>query len=525
MPKVNKESGRSFKRKQTPVRCTECLRNQVIGDAIEGTKLCRAHTKLVQSTSSTSRINQVADDIIDRVHQVADDMTDRESQLCEDELADDVMQSEVHHVSTTTHQATTVHQAESDTRLSGQQSNVDTRLSGHMPENNARISGHIQDDNIRLSGHAHENNPRLSGHLITDLGPSEANTPRYVHTEIPNIIAGGIQDTLIDSSQTQIDSPTPQTPGKKRKRTMTNKCRKWMVTTQGPVGYCGKICSCYACTQAFTIGEPRLQQWGDRNTCSRYVHPHCVNGGLNLQREFLPKTIEDNIAIANIKADIAKIETDINNLLPVAEESESAAKYDVLTQDIDIDTQLAEQEDETAKFNISQEHQFKRGEQQLDLSWFSNIDWQTILLCKGTTYVQVPHRHEFAFQQAQQAILQSIVENETASVECANSWKLLVLSSWFLLSRVDGQSSDKSCATHLDERLQLFWAEAWQELWNQIKMDTDPPIPKKRPKPTQQQQLQARARRASTLARAGEKGRALAAVRQQPAEQFTPQIF
>ena len=115
----------------------------------------------------------------------------------------------------------------------------------------------------------------------------------------------------------------------------------------------------------------------------------------------------------------------------------------------------------------------------LNLEWFSSITRETIRNLKGTTYVQIPARFAFAVQQAQDAVMKCIVHNETSSTECENAWKVLTMISWLLLVRPEAHDEDRSCAEHLDERLELFWVEDWETLWNHIQLDTQmPPIRK-----------------------------------------------
>ena len=56
-----------------------------------------------------------------------------------------------------------------------------------------------------------------------------------------------------------------------RKRTIGGKNTKWAVSTQQAKTYRS---ACYLCAKQFMDSEPRLQQWGDRNACQRYVHGH-----------------------------------------------------------------------------------------------------------------------------------------------------------------------------------------------------------------------------------------------------------
>ena len=121
------------------------------------------------------------------------------------------------------------------------------------------------------------------------------------------------------------------------------------------------MASCYYCARMFTIGEPRLQQWGDRNSTMRYVHSHCVNGGLTYQHEFFPKDEQYASALDALKHDLFKIEDDITMLLPITdphdETTESAPHNDNNEQQDD----LSNQEEVTTQENANQEHTLRRG--------------------------------------------------------------------------------------------------------------------------------------------------------------------
>ena len=72
--------------------------------------------------------------------------------------------------------------------------------------------------------------------------------------------------------------------------------------------------------------------------------------------------------------------------------------------------------------------------------------------------------------------------NDHTSLANECGWKLLTFSSWLLLAQPE-DPGDRTCAELLDERLDMFWAQEWQQLWNQITMDTEP-------KPSSKKQLQ-----------------------------------
>ena len=97
--------------------------------------------------------------------------------------------------------------------------------------------------------------------------------------------------------------------------------------------------------------------------------------------------------------------------------------------------------------------------------WFSTISWTDIKDLRGTKYVQPPTRFRFAIQKAQHTILRAIMDHGPSSPNSEPAWKVLILSSWLLLGRPAENASDANCASFLETRLDLFWAEDWPALW------------------------------------------------------------
>ena len=155
-------------------------------------------------------------------------------------------------------------------------------------------------------------------------------------------------------------------------------------------------------------------------------------------------------------------------------------------------------------------------EEIMDFQWFEHVTWDSIKDLRGTTYVKPPTRFKFALQQAQHAILRAIIHYNTSSLESESAWKALVLSSWLLLGRPAVKASESNCAHYLDARLELFWAEDWSALWAMVRSECDVAPVQNTTRRTDKQQMQARVRKVDTLARTGEKRRALAAARNAP---------
>ena len=72
--------------------------------------------------------------------------------------------------------------------------------------------------------------------------------------------------------------------------------------------------------------------------------------------------------------------------------------------------------------------------------------------------------------------------------------------------------------------LELFWAEDWSALWALVRAECDVAPVQNTTRRTEKQQMQSRIRKVATLARTGEKGRALAAARNAPPVPVTEQI-
>ena len=152
----------------------------------------------------------------------------------------------------------------------------------------------------------------------------------------------------------------------------------------------------------------------------------------------------------------------------------------------------------------------------MDFQWFSTISWTEIKDLRRTTYVQPPTRLRFALQQAQHAILRAILHNEPSSPPSEPAWKVLLFSSWLLLGRPAENASDANCASFLETRLDALWAL--------VRAERDVPAITQTRSRTKAEKTETRVRKVATLARAGEKGRALAAARNAPPVPVTRDI-
>ena len=134
------------------------------------------------------------------------------------------------------------------------------------------------------------------------------------------------------------------------------------------------------------------------------------------------------------------------------------------------------------------------------------------------------HGFRFAIQQAQQAILRVIIHHGPSSSNSEPAWKVLILSSWLLLGRPAENASDANCASDPETRLDLFWSEDWPALWALVRAECDVAATAQTRSKTKAEQTETRIRKVATLARAGEKGRALAAARTDPPVPVTRDI-
>ena len=243
------------------------------------------------------------------------------------------------------------------------------------------------------------------------------------------------------------------------------------------------------------------------------TYMHTVSMGVSgHDHELFPKQTADQDAVNAVtrqRDTITRTAADTEVLLPYAQDSDQAST-------------AAPPDDERDLFG--REEALRMNEEIMNFQWFEHVTWDTIKDLRGTTYVQPPTRFRFAWQQAQHAILRAIIHNNPTSLASESAWKALVLSSWLLLGRPAVNASESNCAHFLDARLELFWAEDWSALWTMVRAGCDVAPVQNTTRRTDKQQMQSRVRKLSTLARTGEKGRALAAARNAPPVPVTEQI-
>ena len=353
-----------------------------------------------------------------------------------------------------------------------------------------------------------------AGNNETPLAGEDLNSDAIVDAQLTHLISRDDalqgQDAPNASDVPMPDAPTVHDIATPR-RTVGGRCRKWCISAQ-PASGKRKCAACNLCGIRFTQGEARLQQWGNRDTNHHYVHAHCVNGGLGHDHELFPKQATDQDAVDAVtrqRDTITRTAADTEVLHPFAQDPEQAST-------------AAPPDDERDLFG--REEALRMDEEIMDFQWFEQVTWDSIKDLRGTTYVQPPTRFKFALQQAQHAILRAIIHNNPTSLASESAWKALVLSSWLLLGRPAVNASESNCAHFLDARLELFWAEDWSALWAMVRAECDVAPVQNSARRTEKQQIQSRIRKVATLARTGEKGRALAAARNAPPVPVTEQI-
>ena len=81
------------------------------------------------------------------------------------------------------------------------------------------------------------------------------------------------------------------------RRLIGGRCRrKWAVSKQQTTEK-RRCASCTICGTQFARGEPRLQQWSNRESHRAYVHALRINGGVARDHELHPKQPTDQDAV------------------------------------------------------------------------------------------------------------------------------------------------------------------------------------------------------------------------------------
>ena len=136
---------------------------------------------------------------------------------------------------------------------------------------------------------------------------------------------------LISSTEDADVQLSPDTPRSDAhittpRRSIGGRCRKWVVSTQDSSSTNKRACAaCTICSKQVTPGEPRLQQWGNRDAHRSCVHAHCIKGCLNAHHEFFPKNfkeIDAKEAVLHLRNNVLNAATEAGVVLPICDPHE-----------------------------------------------------------------------------------------------------------------------------------------------------------------------------------------------------------
>ena len=99
-----------------------------------------------------------------------------------------------------------------------------------------------------------------------------------------------------------------------------------------------------------------------------------------------------------------------------------------------------------------------------------------------------------------------------------------MLSSWPLLGTPAENASENNCAHFLESRLDLFWAEDWSARRATVRAECDVAPINNGTRRTAAEQKQSRIRKVATLAKSGERGRAVVAAKNAPLVPVAEQV-
>ena len=170
------------------------------------------------------------------------------------------------------------------------------------------------------------------------------------------------------------------------RRRIGGRCHKWAVSTQATNKR--NCAACTMCSLQFTPGEPRPQQWANRNAQRAYVHAQCVTGGIQAGHELVPKTPTDTEAR--------------DAVLRIRDKTlEAAAEAEVVLSihDPHDDNSTEAPEDEDTLFD--REKALRHDDAIMDFQWFKTIGWSALkltanaralpVLCATTSSRQANH--------------------------------------------------------------------------------------------------------------------------------------
>ena len=293
------------------------------------------------------------------------------------------------------------------------------------------------------------------------------------------------------------------------RRTIGGRCRKWCISAQPPAGK-RKCAVCSMSGIRFTHGEARLQQWRNRQTNNHYVHAHCVNGGLGHDHELHPKVADDQEAV-----DAVTRQRD--TITRTAADTEVPLHF---AQDMDQASTAAPPDDERICLDAKRLFAWMRR------SWTSSgsnmLHRTASKICEGQRVSNLPRGSARCSKPNMPSFEQSFTTTQPLrpQKQPGKCWYSAAGSSWDDLQSIPLRATVPTSWM----RGWSFFAEDWSVLWAMVRAECDVAPVLSTTRRTDKQQMQSRIRKVATLARTGEKGRALAAARNAPPVQVTEQI-
>ena len=144
--------------------------------------------------------------------------------------------------------------------------------------------------------------------------PTQHRRPQYLSSSTQHLPGGegNIPNAIVDAQLTHAisrddDTEMPAAPLthdiSTPRRLIGGRCRKWAVSTQNAADK-RRCASCTMCGHQFTRGEPRLQQWCNRDSHRAQVHTLCINGGAAHDHELHPKQPTDQNSVEAVAASV-----------------------------------------------------------------------------------------------------------------------------------------------------------------------------------------------------------------------------
>ena len=194
------------------------------------------------------------------------------------------------------------------------------------------------------------------------------------NADMPSIANSGSMDVDSTAQPNQAQSaalrrPLPKPPGERGPM-------KWTLVAQG---HRGKAACCRACLEPFTVGELRMARESDaRSGASRWLHVHCIPGGLHAHDE--------------IQGDVSS-------------EPSVAAALGAVRQPLDTPTELPDQQ---AAASVA------TGDDR-DLGFWDSWQWSEVFDVHITTLISVPNSLTHAFAERKGDLMQQLRTSQLSS--------------------------------------------------------------------------------------------------------------